>query len=379
MPEQSATPKSIGLRCPVCQAQFRVPHERTKKYSSAKCARCGSTFKIADALKNTTLSNAEKAYLEATTFDSQNLLGRDSQVASDLFMNPDELASFQKKRRPAPIQDPQKQQEPEAEPDPFPPSTQQQEPKEQTDTEEEDWLGSKTDAEESLDIDDQPEAEPDLFEEEWNELSADGDLDELPSVAEIEEKKKKSSLVTKAFLAVWALMFFGGLGVIAYASLTHPIWLENIYRFFNLSLHEISFSDESTQTYEIHNIHGRRSLYVVEGQLVNQFDTDEKVSWIQVKGVALDENGKMLETSIAFAGNVLTKKELAEQELYQIKKFYKYPNGQGNTNHELKEQQAVPFQIVFYDSSQRLNNVSVKIISYVKNSQTVYPQSISVN
>ena len=373
MIEQSTNLKFVGLECQVCQARFRIPYERIKKYSSAKCARCGAKFKIADALKEDSLSGAEQAYLEATAFGEQNLLGGNSQGTSDLFMNPDELASFQKKRRSTAAANHLQKNDLKA--TAFEELEQDDEPESDT----EDWLEqeSYSEVETGLDFSDEPKKGPDPFEEDWNDLSNDKNLDELPAVAEIEEKK--TSFITKIFLVIWTLMFFSVLGAIAYASLTHPIWLENIYRFFNLSLHEISFSNGSTKTYEIHNIHGRRNLYIVEGQLVNQFDTDEKVSWIQIKGIALDQNGKMLETSIAFAGNVLTNKQLAKQELYQIKKFYKYPNGQNNTNHELKKQQTVPFQIVFYDSSQRLHSVSVKIISYVKNSQTVYPQSISTN
>ena len=367
MSKQPINQKSVALECPACQSSFRISYESTQKFTSAKCSRCGFKFKIADAIKKAELSLSESAYLKSTDLGGE-ILGEDSQESSDLFMNPDELATFQKKRRNASKKQTNHEQAIEEDDD-------------------DDWLSAeKPDTSLDSEIDWNDDSNQNYvsqtsksknsvpLEDEWDQLTNDNTLNELPHVSEIEEQKKKTTWVTKLFLFIWACMFLGILAVIAYGSLTHPIWLEKVYRFFNLSLHEILFTDDKINTYEITNIHGRMKLYVVEGKLINQFATENKVSWIQLKGITIDANGKMLETAIVFAGNVLTKKQLAEQQPYQIKKFYKFPNGQDNANHELKEEQIVPFQMVFYESSQKLRNVSVKIISYVKDNQTVYPQ-----
>ncbi len=118
---------------------------------------------------------------------------------------------------------------------------------------------------------------------------------------------------------------------------------------------------------------GKR-LFVVEGQLVNHFPRDVKVSWVRVRGTAYAEHGEkqLLGTTQVYLGNVLTDKQLESWELDAITAYGAYNNGRSNANFEIPAGGKVPFQLVFVDMKVPVLRTVAQVVSYSRNGLSVY-------
>jgi predicted Zn finger-like uncharacterized protein len=82
-----------------------------------------------------------------------------------------------------------------------------------------------------------------------------------------------------------------------------------------------------------------------------------------VKGTILDDQGKVVKTQLAFAGNVFSEKELKEMPLEQISQAMRNRFGKGRMNVNIQPQRTVPFMIVFEDLPDNLSEFTVEAVS----------------
>jgi predicted Zn finger-like uncharacterized protein len=102
-------------------------------------------------------------------------------------------------------------------------------------------------------------------------------------------------------------------------------------------------------------------LFVVRGMVTNNYPQSR--SLILVKGTILDDQGKVVKTQLAFAGNVFSEKELKEMPLEQISQAMRNRFGKGRMNVNIQPQRTVPFMIVFEDLPDNLSEFTVEAVS----------------
>lgn len=193
----------------------------------------------------------------------------------------------------------------------------------------------------------------------------------LPIVEETEDQGFFNSKLSWVILIITCFIAVG-ISFTSYLGLKDSTYLSKM---FGTTSHRLNFS-RPLKVQSIRNLTSRKILYVVDGGFKNLFPTSDKISKVQLKGLAFDENRNVIETSIVYAGNILSKNELADWSIDKIKKFYRNNKGQNNSNLELKENQEIPFQIVFIDSESIFKNATVRIISYIRNNEKVYVRTV---
>lgn len=372
---QSEEPK-IAIQCDQCGTKYRVKESRlSEKTTKVKCPKCETVFEvqksvrqenatllgsveaIASESQESLLSEAEKAYFEAITID-----GEDSEIVpeikldlaetDDLFVDPTTLSLKDQQSLKAPSK-PQIDSElmalselPEpAAPPPLPNLTEDIPPI----------------------FSDSQGTEP-SFE---SSISSSSMSNPLPIVDETATTDGVNWGRKTAILLVIMFVFAGMVGAGIYLTLKEPSLLNYLVRSPNLP---VRFVGELVSK-RVKNFSSRQTLFVVEGTLQNLLPTTDQMSWIRLKGLAFDESRQIVETSIVYAGNILTAEELASWSLEKIKQYYDYNNGRNNSNFELEEYQEVSFQIVFFESANILKNVIARPVSYIRRDEIVYVKS----
>ncbi len=382
--EQPALPKNtqeakVSIQCNNCGTKYRVKQSRlSDKVSKVKCTKCNSIFKIqglahtndpspqnsgsqqSSEVPSSVLSDAEKAYFQAVEIvpgktDDLPEIPLDEFEKNELFLAPDAPLSKQ-----ATTQESQKL--PEVDPELMELS--------------ELPSSSSSPSQPANPADDKTNtsfaSDPGVPEE--SDQSANPFPSQRSTLPIVEETPLDNSTnwgKLTVILLIFMVIFLGIAGAGAYLALKEPSLLNQI---MNTAQHPVKFSGKLVNR-RIKNFPSRQTLVVIEGKLQNLMPTSDQVSWIRLKGLAFDENRQILETSMVYAGNILTQKELSSMGLDKIKKFYKYNSGRNNSNFELKENQEVPFQIVFFDSANLLKNVTVTPVSYVRQDETIYVRS----
>jgi predicted Zn finger-like uncharacterized protein len=102
-------------------------------------------------------------------------------------------------------------------------------------------------------------------------------------------------------------------------------------------------------------------LFVVRGMVTNNYPRSR--SLILVKGTILDDQGEVVKTKLAYAGNVFSEKELQEMPLEEINQAMKNRFGKGNMNVNIQPQRTVPFMIVFENLPDNLSEFTVEAVS----------------
>jgi predicted Zn finger-like uncharacterized protein len=119
---------------------------------------------------------------------------------------------------------------------------------------------------------------------------------------------------------------------------------------------------------------GGKRLFVVEGQLVNRFPKDTKLSWVRVRGKVYGDSGetRLLGTAQAYLGNILTQEQLETMELPAIAAYGAYNNGRANENFEIPPGRQAPFQLVFLDVSDPILRTVAEVAGYTRNGLAIY-------
>lgn len=363
--------EKISIECSNCGTKYKVAKSRiTQKVSKVKCAKCGIVFQIAPPSPTTPQEEApqsktsnlssppqspDKAYFEAVAIDDSEP-GVVPEISLGDF-DPDDIFM-----------------EPGALPDKKQVSASNKETASQNSIDDKLMELSEIPPLEEMAI--PPELEDELSE---NLSSAPPQTEQpisskpsqpIPIVEEAPVERQfgwgKASFILFGIFIV--LLGIGSAGT--YFTLKEPSLINQL---LGIPEHHLPLSEKFTN-FRVKNIPSRQTLFIVEGELQNQFPSEDQISWIRFKGIAFDENRDIVETSLAFAGNILGEEELSTWTLEQIKKHYQYSNGRNDSNFEILENQRVPFQIVFFESASVVKSVTAKLISYVRQDETVYVQ-----
>lgn len=102
-------------------------------------------------------------------------------------------------------------------------------------------------------------------------------------------------------------------------------------------------------------------LFVVRGTVANNYPKSR--SLILVKGTVLDDKGQVVKAKTAYAGNVLSERELKEMPLEQINQAMRNRFGKGRMNVDVQPQRTIPFMIVFENLPDNLSEFTVEAVS----------------
>lgn len=101
-----------------------------------------------------------------------------------------------------------------------------------------------------------------------------------------------------------------------------------------------------TQAFFIENIQVGQIL-VVQGEVIN--NSSSSVSFILLEGKVIGTNGKLLLSQRFYAGNTMTKEELAQLTIDKIQERMMRREGNSLSNVKVKPGDKVPFMVVFYN------------------------------
>jgi hypothetical protein len=100
-------------------------------------------------------------------------------------------------------------------------------------------------------------------------------------------------------------------------------------------------------------------LCVIKGQVRNNYDHPR--SFIRITGKLYDPKKNVVKMVTVFAGNVLSKEELASQSFGAISALLKNKTGANNLNVGVKPGAAIPFMVVFDGLPENLDEYSVEV------------------
>jgi predicted Zn finger-like uncharacterized protein len=104
---------------------------------------------------------------------------------------------------------------------------------------------------------------------------------------------------------------------------------------------------------------GAGRLCVIKGQVRNAYDHPR--SFIRVTAKLYDKNKTVAKTATVYVGNVLSRQELAGQDLAAISARFKNKTGTNNLNVGVKPGMSVPFMVVFDALPANLDEYSVEV------------------
>jgi pilus assembly protein FimV len=105
-------------------------------------------------------------------------------------------------------------------------------------------------------------------------------------------------------------------------------------------------------------------ILVVTGTVTNRYDHPR--SNIQVKGSLYDKAGKVIVTSSAYCGNMITDSDLTTLELKTINERLSNRMGDDNLNTGIESGKKVPFTVVFSNLPEDINELIVEVVQSVK-------------
>jgi hypothetical protein len=105
-------------------------------------------------------------------------------------------------------------------------------------------------------------------------------------------------------------------------------------------------------------------LCVIRGEVRNAYDHPR--SAIRVTAKLFTQDKAVAKTATVFAGNVLTKDELANLDLITLNSRFNLKTGANNSNANVKPGGVVPFMAVFSNLPANLDEYSVEIAGSLK-------------
>ncbi|MDY6989362.1 MAG: DUF3426 domain-containing protein [Thermodesulfobacteriota bacterium] len=105
-------------------------------------------------------------------------------------------------------------------------------------------------------------------------------------------------------------------------------------------------------------------LFVIKGQVRNDYPGAR--NFIRVKGIIYLKDGKVVQNSMAYCGNILSKAELQTMDRLSVKKRLNNRFGDNKSNLKVSPGKALPFMIVFFDIPQDLGEFSVEVVDSAK-------------
>ena len=119
---------------------------------------------------------------------------------------------------------------------------------------------------------------------------------------------------------------------------------------------------DSVQAYYLENVHSGQVL-VIEGEVLNE--SSRPVSFVMIEGKLYNNNDTVAQIQRCYAGNSLTRKEIANLKLSEIQEKIMYREGKNLKNVRIPPAGKVPFMLVFHNLPEMstLSNYSVNVIS----------------
>lgn len=107
-------------------------------------------------------------------------------------------------------------------------------------------------------------------------------------------------------------------------------------------------------------------LFVIRGMIKNDYPKTR--SHLLVKGSLLDDQGKVVRTKTAYAGNILEDGEMKEMTTEEIEKVLRNPAGKENMNVDVQPGNAIPILIVFESLPDNLSEFTVEAVRSIPGS-----------
>jgi len=194
---------------------------------------------------------------------------------------------------------------------------------------------------------------------------------EAPSKPGPPPKRRLNFLEKLALLLIAGTVLLAGVLVVGgYLRILDSSLLHQLVRGY---VHQLEFT-AAPQTRLVQNAYIRQPLLVIEGSVRNLFGRGEEVGAIRLKGVALDGEGRLLESGTGYAGTLFSDEELKSMSRGEIELLLEQPSGREEQNWNLETGQEVPFQIVLFETGAEAQNTMVQMVSYERNGETVYVQ-----
>jgi predicted Zn finger-like uncharacterized protein len=116
----------------------------------------------------------------------------------------------------------------------------------------------------------------------------------------------------------------------------------------------------ATPSYQFVENEAAGELLVITGTVTNRYDHPR--SNILVKGTLYDAAGKVIVTSTAYTGNMLTDAELATLELDLINERLNNRTGDDNLNVDIAPGKEIPFTVVFANLPENMHEFTVEVV-----------------
>lgn len=105
-------------------------------------------------------------------------------------------------------------------------------------------------------------------------------------------------------------------------------------------------------------------IFILEGEIRNNYPQDTVISWIEVKGVLFDNNKRVLSESTVNAGNILETEKLPTATGEELNIMRQSMNLKQNL--ELNAGEVVPFQILFFDAGSNIQKLQAQISRFTR-------------
>jgi hypothetical protein len=142
-------------------------------------------------------------------------------------------------------------------------------------------------------------------------------------------------------------------------------------RLVGVQLHQFEFVG-NLRVEKFRNNFSRQAIHVMTGTVRSNFSDSSNISSIRLKGIAFDDDQKILESQVVYAGVVLSHQELSEWSVSRIREQYKERYGRNEINRNLREGEELPFQVVFFEAGELFSKASAQIISYQRDGRDVF-------
>lgn len=100
-------------------------------------------------------------------------------------------------------------------------------------------------------------------------------------------------------------------------------------------------------------------IFMLEGQIRNDYPGQTVINWIEVKGVLFDKRRTVLSESTAYAGKIITAETLEKATIAELKAIRE--DNVDEMDLGLEAQQTVPFQILFFKAGSNIQKLQAQI------------------
>ncbi|MBU2643288.1 zinc-ribbon domain-containing protein [bacterium] len=186
--------------------------------------------------------------------------------------------------------------------------------------------------------------------------SADYDSDDPLELREMGSKSRSNRVVIVALLVV-LFVVLGVSGWFYFQTTPPPPQATQPVEIFNKQSRLKLM--EPLKGHLIRNTNSQEKIFVLEGEIRNDYPPGTMITWIEVKGALYDSSQTVLSESIAYGGRTLSMDKLrsmSREELVAIRKTNSLPY-----NIELKTSEKVAFQILFLNVGDNIQKLQAQI------------------